>query len=91
MYDPEEACNESEANQNIKDEGQNPDDDKWAEVGEVCTSEKDVGQEEVVEVKVESSVEEIEGETKVSANSPRTRRTATAKNTPGPKAKRGRK
>lgn len=88
MYDPEEACNENETTQDSKlEETQEIEDDKWADVVEVCTKEKPT--EEPVEIKVEH-VEEEEEE-KVAANSPRTRRAATAKNIAGPKAKRGRK
>lgn len=92
MYDPEEACSEGEANQNAKEETQDEDNDKWAEVGEVTTKEKAGEQEPKVEVKEEPNEEENEEEGKVPTNSPRTRRTAaTAKTVAGPKAKRGRK
>lgn len=87
MYDPEEACNENEANQDTKEDAEQID-DKWVEINEVATREKE--QEQAVEIKTEP-LDGNEEEVKVVANSPRTRRTATGRNVTGPKAKRGRK
>lgn len=84
MYDPEEACNENEATQEVKTESQDQD-DKWAEVDVICSKEKT--EEQVIQIKIEDDEEE----TKAVANSPRTRRAVAVKNGTGPKAKRGRK
>lgn len=86
MYDPEEACNENEATKSVKEDGQ---EQEGVEVDEASTTVKEEAQ--GLEVKTETA-DEDEEETKLTANSPRTRRAGITKNgTTGPKAKRGRK
>lgn len=86
MYDPEEACNDAE-NSNVivvkdeskvKDEAEEEQDEKWADIDSTLKQEK-------------TEVEAEEVEVKPNVASPRTRRVAQVKNGAGPKSKRGRK
>lgn len=89
MYDPEEACNDSENTGvivikdevNVKNENEAVQDEKWADIDASLKREipegKDVKTEEV--------------EMKPNVSSPRTRRAGQVKNGSGPKSKRGRK
>lgn len=92
MYDPEEACNENEnaANKEETEDSLEQNDEKWAEI-DTLTAAKTEEDGEASQSK-EEKMEEDEEEPKVAANSPRTRRGATAvKNGVGSKTKKARK
>lgn len=91
MYDPEEACNDSENNQESQEAAQNQE-DQWVAVDAICAATEQIKQEKV-EIKEEpKDVEAVEEAKPAVSNLARTRRGPVAKSVPAtPKAKRGRK